>query len=604
MERIIGIDLGTTNSLAATVFDEGPEVITKAGESPITPSVLARHAGQWVVGEAAQPFRLTAPEQTVYSVKRLMGRDLEELQEELTELPYAVEAAQRKLVKVRMGEERFTPQEVSAEILKEVKRRTEAILGEPVHKAVITVPAYFDDAQRQATRDAAQLAGLEAVRIINEPTAAAIAYGLDERKDGHVAVYDLGGGTFDISVLQLSGKLFKVIATHGDTRLGGDDFDREITQLLREQVRTAHPEARFDDSGTQQRLKKVAEEIKIQLSGAPEADYVLDLPELGLTHQGQVTREAFDAAIAPLLQRTLASCQKALQDAGLKPADMDEVVLVGGSTVVPAVRKTVAEFFGRAPHVAIDPYKVVAIGAGIQGHLLAGGRRDFLLLDVIPLALGIETLGGTFSKLVNANTTIPAEATETFTTNVDNQTAIDINIFQGERELVQDCRNLGRFKLRGIPPMKAGFPLVDVTFRVDANGLLTVSAQEKRSGTEAEIEVIPFHGLTQPEIDQIMEDSFEHAREDFNARQLIEFRLTAERMFRGIEQCWSVAEETLSPEAQQAIRDQMQVVRDAMAGPDAMALKDQMNALGDLTRPLADSAMGQAILETLQHEAA
>ncbi len=604
MERIIGIDLGTTNSLAATVFEEGPEVIAQAGESPITPSVLARREGQWVVGDAAQPFRLTAPEQTVYSVKRLMGRDLEELESELQELPYAVEAAQRKLVKVRVGDERFTPQEVSAEILKEVKRRTEVILGEPVHKAVITVPAYFDDAQRQATRDAAQLAGLEAVRIINEPTAAAIAYGLDERKDGHVAVYDLGGGTFDLSLLKLSGKLFKVIATHGDTRLGGDDFDREVVALLREQVRAEHPEAQFQDAGTQQRLKKVAEEIKVQLSGSPEAEYVLELPELGFTHQGVVTREAFDAAIAPLIQRTLDSCRKALQDAQLQPGEIDEVVLVGGSTVVPAVRKAVAEYFGRAPHVAIDPYKVVAIGAGIQGHLLAGGRRDFLLLDVIPLALGIETLGGTFSKLINANTTIPAEATETFTTNVDHQTAIDINIFQGERELVADCRNLGRFKLRGIPPMKAGFPLVDVTFRVDANGLLTVSAQEKRSGTEAEIEVIPFHGLTQPEIDQIMEDSFEHAREDFNARQLIEFRLTAERMFRGIEQCWSVAEETLTEEERQAIREQMEVVRNAMGGPDAMALKDQMNALGELTRPLADSAMGQAVLQTLQEEAA
>lgn len=600
MERIIGIDLGTTNSLAATVFEEGPEVIATPGENPITPSVLTRDSGTWMSGEAALAQRLTAPERTVYSVKRLMGRDAEELSEEIAELPYAVIPAQRKLVKVRVGDEEFTPQELSAEILREVKRRAEAALEETVSKAVITVPAYFDDAQRQATRDAAKLAGLEAVRILNEPTAAAIAYGLDERKDGHVAVYDLGGGTFDLSLLKLSGKLFKVIATHGDTRLGGDDFDRELVNLLRERVLAEHPGVALERAETQQRLRKTAEEIKIQLSGSPETEYTLELPGLGISQAGVVTQAEFEERIAPLIERTLTSCRKALGDAGLSVEQMDEVVLVGGSTVVPGVRKAVERFFGRKPHVAIDPYKVVAIGAGIQGHLLAGGRRDFLLLDVIPLALGIETLGGTFSKLITANTTIPAEATETFTTNVDHQTAIEVNIYQGERELVQDCRSLGRFKLRGIPPMQAGLPLVEVTFRVDANGLLTVSAKEQRSGTEAEIEVVPSHGLTQSEIDRIMEESFDHAVSDFNARQLIEFGQTAERMFRGIEQCWTVAEATLSDEERHALRTQMEVVRNAMHGGDAAALKRQIDALGDLTRPLADTAMGRAVLEELQ----
>jgi len=600
MERIIGIDLGTTNSLAATIFEEGPEVIALPGENPITPSVLTRDSGNWTLGEAALAQRLTAPERTVYSVKRLMGRDAEELAEEIAELPYAVIPAQRKLVKVRVGDEEFTPQELSAEILREVKRRAEAALEETVSKAVITVPAYFDDAQRQATRDAAKLAGLEAVRILNEPTAAAIAYGLDERKDGHVAVYDLGGGTFDLSLLKLSGKLFKVIATHGDTRLGGDDFDRELVNLLRERVLAEHPGVALERAETQQRLRKTAEEIKIQLSGSPETEYTLELPELGISQAGVVTQAEFEKRIAPLIERTLTSCRKALGDAGLSVEQMDEVVLVGGSTVVPGVRKAVERFFGRKPHVAIDPYKVVAIGAGIQGHLLAGGRRDFLLLDVIPLALGIETLGGTFSKLITANTTIPAEATETFTTNVDHQTAIEVNIYQGERELVQDCRSLGRFKLRGIPPMQAGLPLVEVTFRVDANGLLTVSAKEQRSGTEAEIEVVPSHGLTQSEIDRIMEESFDHAVSDFNARQLIEFGQTAERMFRGIEQCWVVAEATLSDEERHALRTQMEVVRNAMHGGDAAALKRQIDALGDLTRPLADTAMGRAVLEELQ----
>ena len=600
MERVIGIDLGTTNSLAAAVFENGPGVIAAAHENPITPSVLRRDSGRWIVGEPALSQRLTAPEQTVYSVKRLMGRDAEELAQEIEELPYAVVPAQRKLVKIRIGEEEFTPQEISAEILWEVKRRAETALDETISKAVITVPAYFDDAQRQATRDAAKLAGLETVRILNEPTAAAIAYGLDERKDGHVAVYDFGGGTFDLSLLKLSGKLFKVVATHGDTRLGGDDFDRELINLFRERLLAEHPGASLDSATTQQRLRKTAEEIKIRLSGSPETEYALELPELGIIQRGLVSQEEFETRIRPLVERTLESCRKALSAAGLTAEQIDEVVLVGGSTVIPAVRKAVERLFGRKPNVAIDPYKVVAIGAGIQGHLLAGGRRDFLLLDVIPLALGIETLGGTFSKLITANTTIPAEVTEMFTTNVDNQTAIDVNIYQGERELVQDCRNLGRFKLRGIPPMKAGLPLVEVTFRVDANGLLTVAAKEQRSGTEAEIEVVPSHGLTQSEINRIMEESFDHALSDFNARQLIEFSQTAERMFRGIEQCWAVAEETLSEEERQALRRQMDVVRNAMEGADAAALKRQIDALGDLTRPLADTAMGQAVLEELQ----
>ena len=600
MERIIGIDLGTTNSLAATVIEDGPEVVAPSGENPITPSVLTRSSGNWIVGEAAVAQRLTAPEQTVYSVKRLMGRDVEELAEEIKELPYAVIPAQRKLVKVRIGTEEFTPQELSAEILREVKRRAETALDETVSKAVITVPAYFEDAQRQATRDAEKLAGLEVVRILNEPTAAAIAYGLDERKDGYVAVYDLGGGTFDLSLLKLSGKLFKVIATHGDTRLGGDDFDRELMTLLRERLLAEHPEVTFERAETQQRLRKTAEEIKIRLSGSPETAYTLELPECGIMPQGLVTQAEFEERIAPLIERALASCRKALRAAGLTAEQMDEVVLVGGSTVVPGVRKAVERFFGRKPHVAIDPYKVVAIGAGIQGHLLAGGRRDFLLLDVIPLALGIETLGGTFSKLITANTTIPAEVAEMFTTNVDNQTAIDVNIYQGERELVEDCRNLGRFKLRGIPPMPAGLPLVEVTFRVDANGLLIVSAKEQRSGTAAEIEVIPSHGLTQSEIDHILEESFDHAISDFNTRQLIEFGQTAARMFRGIEQCWTVAEATLSTEERQELRTQMDVVRSSMQGGDAAALKRQIDALGELTRPLADTAMGRAVLEELQ----
>ena len=600
MERIIGIDLGTTNSLAATVFDGGPEVIEASGESSITPSVLSWTDSGWLVGEIANESSISKPENTIFSIKRLMGRSLKDLGNSVNELPYQIVEAQRQLIKVKIGEKEYTPQELSAEILKKVKTNAESVLGEPVKKAVITVPAYFDDAQRQATRDAARFAGLEVARIINEPTAAAIAYGLDEKKEGNIAVYDLGGGTFDISILKLSGKIFKVIATHGNTQLGGDDFDKAVADDIKNNIQKIHPDVKFNDPASKQLLKKTAESIKKELSFSIETPYSMGLPETGLTFDGRFKLEEFENLIDPMIEQTLESCNHVLREANLTVEQIDEVVLVGGSTVIPKVRRRIESFFRKPPHVAIDPYKVVAIGAGIQGHLLAGGRRDFLLLDVIPLALGIETLGGTFSKIITGNTTVPAEESETFTTNVDNQTSIDVNIFQGERELIKHCRALGQFKLRGIPPMKSGYPLVQVQFRVDANGILTVSASEKRSGKKAEIEVIPFHGLTQFEIESIIEDSYEHAVDDFNQRQLIEFRQTAERIFRGIEQTWEVAENTLSKKEQAEIQEQIESVRQSMQGQDAQALKAQLDILGDLTRNLADNAMGRIILTELK----
>ena len=600
MERIIGIDLGTTNSLAATVFDDGPEVIEASGESSIIPSVLSWTDSGWLVGEKARESSISNPENTIFSIKRLMGRSLNDLGNSINELPYQIVEAQRQLIKVKIGEKEYTPQELSAEILKKVKMNAESVLGEPVKKAVITVPAYFDDAQRQATRDAARFAGLEVARIINEPTAAAIAYGLDAKKEGHIAVYDLGGGTFDISILKLSGKIFKVIATHGNTQLGGDDFDKAVADDIKKKIQKIHPDVQFDDPESKLLLKKTAESIKKELSFSTETSYSMELPKTGLTFDGIFKIEEFETLIDPMIEQTLESCNHVLREANLTVEQIEEVVLVGGSTVIPKVRRRIESYFRNPPHVAIDPYKVVAVGAGIQGHLLAGGRRDFLLLDVIPLALGIETLGGTFSKIITGNTTVPAEESETFTTNVDNQTSIDVNIYQGERELIKDCRALGQFKLRGIPPMKSGYPLVQVQFRVDANGILTVSAAEKRSGKKAEIEVIPFHGLTQFEIESIIEDSYEHAVDDFNQRQLIEFRQTAERIFRGIEQTWEVAENTLSKKERAEIREQMASVRQSMQGQDAQALKTQLDVLGDLTRPLADNAMGSTILAELK----
>ncbi len=602
---IIGIDLGTTNSLAGSVLEGGPVALAPAGERAIVPSVLTRQYGRWIVGDAARDLRTTQPESTVFSVKRLMGRDIHDLAADLKRLPYSVQAAQRGLVKVHIGVESFTPQELSAEILKSVKRKAEAALGGPVAKAVITVPAYFDDAQRQATRDAGRIAGLDVVRIINEPTAAAIAYGLDQKQKGTIAVYDLGGGTFDISILQLAGtesggSVFKVLSTHGDTHLGGDDFDAHVAEEIQRHILERHPGAQLGHPLASQLLRKVAELVKIDLGRALETEYVIDLPGQGLHFTGRFTLERFNALIEPYVQRTLDSCRTALRAAGKTVQEIDDVVLVGGSSRVPLVRQRVKEFFGRAPNISINPEEVVAIGAGIQGHLLAGGRRDYVLLDVIPLSLGIETLGGTFSKLIAANTTIPAQATEQFTTYVDDQTGVDINIFQGEREFVKDCRNLGRFRLKGVPPMPAGLPHVKVTFLVDTNGILTVSAIEERSGQRAQIEVVPSHGLTSVEVDRIVEDAMEHALDDMQERQLVEFRNTARIVFRGIEKAWDEAQALLAPEAQQEIRRQMEVVRRQAEQSDPVALKREMDRLGVLTQPLADAIMSKAALTELR----
>ncbi len=599
-EYIIGIDLGTTNSLAAVVRSAQAQALRPHPQaSPILPSVLWRNNGAWVVGEEAKRQRTHHPEHVIYSAKRLLGRSDAELKDEIKTLPYQVEAGLRDMVRVRIGEECFTPQELCAEILKGVKTRAEMALKQPISKAVITTPAYFDDAQRQATRDAAKLAGLNAVRIVSEPTAAALAYGLDTKQRGLIAVYDLGGGTFDVSILSLKEKVFRVLATHGDTHLGGDDADLLIASALKKDAVRQHPSLSLNTPMATQLLKKTAEWLKIQLSHTDEVPWKMTFAR-GEEVNGILSATQMDTLLTPMVERTLASCRKALQIAQKQVREVDEVVLVGGSTRLPLVRRQVEAFFGRPANLSIDPDEVVAVGAAVQGAILAGQQRDFLLLDVVPLALGIETLGGSFHKLIMGNTTIPANTQELFSTYVDNQTGVDINIYQGERELVENCRHLGRFKLKGLPLMPAGLPRVRVSFTVNANGLLAVSAFEERSQTQAKIEVTPSHGLTNDEIDHMMEEALSSAEEDFHHRQLVEFRNTAQAVLRGVQKAWPQAQTILSTNAQHAMQVQVQKVEKAAKGQDPSMLKKEMDALGLLTQPLADEVMGSAALQELK----
>ena len=596
---ILGIDLGTTNTLAATVFKDGPEVIGKENEMCIIPSILSYQKNSWIVGNEAKPFQVSSPTDTVFSIKRLIGKNFEEIKEEIKYLPYKIKRAERDKVNVVINKKLFSPQELSALILKTLKTKVENTLGHKVLKAVITVPAYFDETQRQATKDAASIAGFQILRIINEPTAAAIAYGLDKKEQGYIAIYDLGGGTFDISILEIKGKLFKVISTHGNTQLGGDDIDKKIFYNLIKKIKEKYPYEKIEHLEDLQLIRTEAEKIKISLSNSNEYNFSFYLKKCNKKIQGVFHINELNNEIKTLVEKTFISCQKALNIAGLKNTDIKEVVLVGGTTLIPYIRNQVKVFFDKSPHVSIDPYKVVAIGASIHGHLLSGGRRDFILLDVIPLALGIETLGGTFSKLILGNSSLPAEEKEIFTTNVDSQNVIEINIYQGERELVKDCRCIGKFKLKGLPQMKAGLPLVEVTFNVDSNGLLKVSAYEKRSKILAQIEVIPSHGLTRQEVDTIIEKSIEEAENDFISRQLIEFRLMAKRMIEGIIEHKNFASNIMTKKQFTLLEKQMKIVNLKIKQNNPKELKSEIDKLGELTAPIADSIMGKAVLKEL-----
>ncbi len=589
----VGIDLGTTNSLVAALRSGLSEPLADAQGQVILPSAVRYHADRVEVGESARLAAPTDPLNTVLSVKRLMGRGLSDVKQLGEQLPYRFVGGESHMPFIETIQGPKSPVEVSAEVLKVLRQRAEATLGGELVGAVITVPAYFDDAQRQATKDAAKLAGLNVLRLLNEPTAAAVAYGLDQHAEGVVAIYDLGGGTFDISILRLTGGVFEVLATGGDTALGGDDFDHAVAGWI---IEGAGMSADLDP-GTQRNLLQTACSAKEALTHAASVDVVYG------DWRAALTRETFDALIEPMVARSLKACRRAVRDSNVELEEVQAVVMVGGSTRVPRVREAVAEMFGRQPLTEIDPDQVVAIGAAIQADTLAGNKREggeLLLLDVIPLSLGLETMGGLMEKVIPRNTTIPVARAQDFTTYKDGQTAMMVHVLQGERELISDCRSLARFELRGIPPMVAGAAKIRVTFQVDADGLLSVSARELGSGVEASIQVKPSYGLTDGEIAKMLKDSFQYAGDDKVARVLREQQVDAQRLIEAVQGALDAdGERLLDAEERMVIELQMQELSELMRGTDGYAIEQQTKRLSQVTDAFAARRLDSTVKAAL-----
>ncbi len=609
MSRVVGIDLGTTNSLVAYVTNGEPVVIRDGSGDALVPSIVSIGSdGTTYVGREAQRRLTTDAARTVYSVKRFMGRGIEDVRDEARHFPFRVGGDPAGVVRIGLVGRELTPPEISALILRDLKRRAEAFFEAAgdvdfeVDRAVITVPAYFNDAQRTATRDAGRIAGLEVLRIINEPTSASLAYGLDKRHTGLIAVYDFGGGTFDISILRVEDGVFQVLATNGDTHLGGDDLDRLLVdQVLADLESPNRAYVSLRRGGPAQ----TPEEVQAIRQAVIQAKWDLsDREETALLGR-RLTRAEFEATIRPIVERTLGPCRQALADAGLQPSQVDEVVLVGGSTRIPLVRRLVEELFGRTPHTELNPDEVVALGAAVQADILVSGNREMLLLDVTPLSLGIETMGGVMSKIILRNSTIPATGSEMFTTFADDQTAVDIHVLQGERELVADNRSLARFRLRGIPPMPAGLARVQVQFQIDANGILSVTARELRTEVEQTIEVKPSYGLTDEEVERMLLDSFEHAEADFEARLLVEARNEAETVVQATEKSLRAPEfadvqrHDLEPGEHGQILAALEALRAVLDAPDRAVIQDKTRALNQATQHLAEVMMNRSVQQAL-----